>query len=678
MATPMRHGPSQQGRTPSQLPGAAPTPPVSTPFSNPQTQAAFSPSQASKTSPQAFRKSPATSQTLKGLADSAGAVNFDSPSATAALGALGINDLGLDNLSVGTMGMGRSDEDDRKRRMDAIIAMIKAAGKGRVSNEGLERLARSIGLECLWEDNIAGGPKSKTLFIAGTGLTLEIIITNHAVENVHLAFPECAPSVQEHVGKAADILLRDLKLQPGEWALTKTLEKFAPNLERIAILDRLSVLPTLNCYDAIDGIYQSLLKIFNWDVKKLKEDEKMQGRSDDYVKVAALYSRHGCPQMHARDRIGLSLDYWKERKRLPINTIESTEKEGMKTWSILIECAPKNNMAYIPIRVSHQWISDSIEKTPTAEEMMLSTAGPILDWQEPENTLLPPGVGQKPEGGIGPEPGLPDVIFMAVFDPPLIVSSGVAAQIYNIAGFQAPNVTSSTFDALVFPVPQGTAYDPTESRIITHTQPVMLSETSRTTRKLRLHKNTLNTDRAVYGEVLTRVPFHHPRQLIEMQPMLRQYAFLSSLLANSFEKVEHSEHKPEDMVTNKTATASDEFAAFMSGTDPSSSTTDPSGITTFPVDIALTAHPVPRLRIVFPFRGRTANITLEIQLGGKVHIVSDNVFSADVEGIQDTGDPNSWKGPGKRYSTEQYADMLEITENIGKWVERIKYKFNDQ
>ncbi|KAI0150969.1 mediator of RNA polymerase II transcription subunit 1-domain-containing protein [Pestalotiopsis sp. NC0098] len=677
MATPMRHAPSQQGRTPSQMAGAAPTPPVSTPFSN--SLAAFSPSQGSKTSPQAFKKSPAASHHLKNASDGPGAVNFDSPSATAALGALGIHDLSLDNISVGGMGMGRSDEDDRKRRMNAIVAMIKAGGTGRVSNEGLERLARSIGLECLWEDNIAGGPKSKTLFIAGTGLTLEIIITNHVVENVQLMYPEgCAPSVQEHVGRAADVLLSDLKLQPGEWALTKTLERFSPNLERIAAPDRLSVLPTLNCYDAIDGIYQSLLKIFNWDVTKLKDDPKMQGRSEDYVKVAALCTRHGCPQMHVRGRIGLSLDYWKEWRRLHKTTIETTEEEGPKTWSLMIECAPKNNLAYMPIRVSHQWVSDNIEKAATAEDMMLSNGGPILDWQEPENILVPAGAGEKPEGSIGPDPGLPDVIFMAVFDPPLIVSSGVAAQIYSIAGIQQPGVSSSTFDALVFPIPQGVAYDPTESRIITHTQPIMLSTAAKSgTRKIRLHRNTLNTDRAVYGELLTRVPFQHPRQLLEMLPVLRQYAFLSSLLNNSFKKNEHPDVKPENIVSKETTTANDEFAAFMKGSDKppeqGSTTLDP-----FPVDVALTAHPVPRLRVVFPFKGRTANITLEIQLGGKVHIISDNIFNSDVEGVQKGDDPSSWNGPGNRYNAEQYAEMLEMTDHIGKWVERIKYKFNDQ
>ncbi|KAH6652797.1 mediator of RNA polymerase II transcription subunit 1-domain-containing protein [Truncatella angustata] len=686
MATPMRHGPSQQGRTPSQVPGAAPTPPVSTPFSNSQTQAAFSPAQGSKTSPQAFRKSPANSHTLKGLSDGAGPVNFDSPSAAAALGALGIHDLGLDNLSMGTMGMGmgmgmgRPDDDDRKRRMDIIIAMIKAAGKGRVSNEGLERLAQTNGLECMWEDNIAGGPKSKNLFIAGSGLAIEITITNHHVENVQVTYPECADTTREHVGKAADILLRDLKLEPGEWALTKTLEKFTPNLERISILDKLSVLPTLNCYDAIDGIYQSLLKLHDWDVAKLKEDPKMQGRSEDYIKLAALYRRHGCPQMHARDRIGLSLDYWKEAKRLPGTTIESDEKEGVKTWGILIECAAKNNnMVFLPIRVSKSWIAEEIEKTATAEEQLMQpVAGPILNWLEPENTLLPSGAGSKPEGGISSDPRLPEVVFMATFDPPLIVSSGVAAQIYNTAGIQAPHGSSVTFDALIFPVVAGTPYDPTESRIVTHEQPVMLSETARSTRKLRIHQNTLNTDRAVYGEVLTKVPFHHPRQLVEMLPVLRQYAFLQSLLANSFEKNEHPEHKPAGAVDNRTSTANDDFAAFMGGADKSMTVNSSAGDESFPVNIAMTAHPVPNLRISFPFKGKTANITLEIQLGGRVHIISDNIFEADVEGIQEGADPHSWHGPGKRYNAEQWADQLEIVEHIGKWIERIKYKFNDQ
>lgn len=55
-------------------------------------------------------------------------MNFDSPSATAALGALGIHgnlDLNLDNLSMGALGLGRADEDERKKRMDTLALMMK-------------------------------------------------------------------------------------------------------------------------------------------------------------------------------------------------------------------------------------------------------------------------------------------------------------------------------------------------------------------------------------------------------------------------------------------------------------------------------------------------------------------------------------------------------------------------
>lgn len=52
-------------------------------------------------------------------------LNFDSPSAAAALGGLGL-DINLDNISVGGLvgNASRSDEDDRRKRMDAVIAAL--------------------------------------------------------------------------------------------------------------------------------------------------------------------------------------------------------------------------------------------------------------------------------------------------------------------------------------------------------------------------------------------------------------------------------------------------------------------------------------------------------------------------------------------------------------------------
>lgn len=120
----MRHAPSQQGRTPSQL--AAATPPVSTPFSNPA-HAAFSP-RGPRSSPQQVKKSPATSTLLGHQAN--GALNFDSPSTAAAMGALGIGgsfDIGLDNVGVGGLdglNVGFTSEDDKLKRLDYILNLL--------------------------------------------------------------------------------------------------------------------------------------------------------------------------------------------------------------------------------------------------------------------------------------------------------------------------------------------------------------------------------------------------------------------------------------------------------------------------------------------------------------------------------------------------------------------------
>lgn len=123
--TPGKTGPSQQGRTPQAL---AASPPVSTPFSLGGAQV-FSP-HGPRSSPQQVKKSPANSATLAGHA-SAGPLNFDSPSAAAAMGSLGMPgglDIGLDNVGVGGLGeygLGvLGGEDEKLKRLDAVINIL--------------------------------------------------------------------------------------------------------------------------------------------------------------------------------------------------------------------------------------------------------------------------------------------------------------------------------------------------------------------------------------------------------------------------------------------------------------------------------------------------------------------------------------------------------------------------
>jgi len=136
MATPktgaaaMKQVLSQQGKTPSQSQsqqGAAATPPVSTPFS--AAHAAFSP-HGPRSSPQQVKKSPATAQSVAAMGHPSNvAFNFDSPSTAAAFNALQIGsglDLGLQGLD-GLGALGRSTEDERAKRLDAVIETLSVS-----------------------------------------------------------------------------------------------------------------------------------------------------------------------------------------------------------------------------------------------------------------------------------------------------------------------------------------------------------------------------------------------------------------------------------------------------------------------------------------------------------------------------------------------------------------------
>ncbi|KAI0472711.1 mediator of RNA polymerase II transcription subunit 1-domain-containing protein [Xylariaceae sp. FL0804] len=714
MSTPMRHGPSQ-GRTPSHYPGTGATPQASTPFSNSQAAAAFSP-RGPRSSPQQFKKSPAASAASASLhAQQASQhvsfdkpVNFDSPSAAAALGAFGLADLNMDNINMGGLlgGPVRNDEEDRSKRMEAVIATLQEWDSARVSSTSLQRLATQLNLEGLMEDNM--------LLIAGhNALAIDIGIKNHIVHSAAMIFNESSPRLDKHVEKASAVLLRDLALAPGQSPLTKMLSPFRKNLARLASLDKLSVTPGLNCFDAIACVWESLERLHRWDVEKLREDPARSGQPEDKLRVEALCTRHGCPLMHTRRRVGLSLDYWKEKRFHKRVTVET---EDVKTWAMLIECAPASSMVYTPVRVSDKWLGPDIEKSNLTDEEMISAMGPVLDWLEPPNTLLPPSEEPKREDGLesGADlsgPKSPDVIFVATFDPPVVVPHNVALTLYKTA---ANELQPITFDALMFPYPEGSNPDLSGSRQVAFTQmvPTLFNEKhGQKVPELKAHSNTLYFDRIIYGHSLTQVPFSHPKDLIAILPTLRQYAFLSLLLANSFKPRANKAKTTTEPVagapprTQKNASAYDESAEFLSEANDSSSNNnshDALGGGTdemLKVDVLLWTHPMPRLNVVFPYgsggggggggRGTststTANVDVEIHLSGKVHITSSNIFGPQQqqqqEQQQNADEAEAGAGTtvgsgkdGRILSADAWALKLEQTQDIGMWVEYLRHE----
>ena len=534
--------------------------------------------------------------------------------------------------------------------------------KGRLSEAGIERLARRVGLECLWETHIGSGGSTKTLIIAGSALALDIDFANNIVKKVALSFPDSPETVTRHTEKAGNILLKDLEFKPNESPLTKMLDRFAANLERLATLDKLSVIPGLNCHEAIAGIYESLERLHKWEVERLQKQEDMSGKGDEFVERTAMCIKSGKPVMHTRDRLGMSLDYWREMRLVATKAT----KQEQRTWSLLVECAPMPPMVYTSLRVSEKWISTEIQKeNPPAEDLFLAAEGDlVLDWLEPDNTLLPSPDPPKVDGMEGieqaPNQKFPDAIFVAKFDPPLVVPYGLAMQIYGSTNAPVDMYQTSTFDGLMFPYGPEDKIEAGEGRTITEqcTVPIFGKDGEKSS---QAHKNTLFIEKIDYGRTLTELPFSHPRQLVEMLPFLRQYAFLSILLSKSFGGPKSPLPEPKKKLEKKNK--KDEFADFMK--EASAPMEAPLN-----VDVSFSMQPVPRLQVVFPFKNRIANVVFDIKLNGVLEVVSQNII-AEIVDVDEDG-----MGDGNRIKVRDLGTMLEITEDLGIWVEFVRRRLD--
>ncbi|RDA93638.1 hypothetical protein CP533_4857 [Ophiocordyceps camponoti-saundersi (nom. inval.)] len=652
----MKHAPSQQGRTPSQL--AAATPPVSTPFSNPA-HAAFSP-RGTKSSPQQVKKSPAHHGAL-------GAFNFDSPSTAAAMGALGIGpgfDIGLDNVA-GLEGLGSAltGEDDKLKRLDVILGIL-AEKRGLVSKAGLERLAQRIGLELLSEEQTTpGGRKTSTLAIAGSAMALDIVLDNNIVQSVSLSYHGSATSVSRHMDAAGRVLLQDLQLRPDQSPLTKSLSSFASNLERLAVLDKLSIVPGLDCHEALAGIYDSLERLHQWDLAKIRQDPAMAAKSDAELTTTAMCARHGVPVMHARRKVGLAVQYWKTWRLAPPLPDNKTADEHDKVWSLLISCAPIEGLGLPPVRVSDNWIAKDVAK---ADDF-------VLDWLEPDNVSLPQSDENKDAAMDLLQPDLsttrvPRVMFTVSFDPPVILPQNDWLRLYMCAAVNPPDAElGPTFDSLLFPIRPGTRLEPSEPRAITRSRHrVRVFPRDGGKPFFRHHDNTLLIYKPIYSQVVTEMPFSHPRQLIDMLPLLRQYAFVSTLLENSFGgQTADDEAAAADVPTaaTTTSTTATTQAQLQSFTKDSTVPVD-----TTKLKVNFWIHAAPHLQVMFPLSDTaTADVTIKVVQGGVVEVIEDNVLESA-----------GGKGKGKEVTRQHLAKALEYFEDLGKWSEWIRTRLGPE
>jgi hypothetical protein len=472
---------------------------------------------------------------------------------------------------------------------------------------------------------------------------------------------------------ASNILLKDLQLLPNQSPLTKTLDNFAANLQYLATLDKLSILPELDCRQALVGLYESLAKLHQWDLSKLKDEPEMGGKSSEYLESISMCSRNGFPAMHARDRVGMSLQYWRERRFAPPSKDTSSLSKKEKVWSLLVGCAATHGMGIAPIRVSDNWLSKDI-----AKENPLEPKKWLLDWQEPANVSLPPSEDNKDGGMEMLQPDMsvtrvPQVMFSVTFDPPLILPQNDWMRLYTYTGTPAPTPYGypPTFDALFFPMPAGAAPDPSELRTITAERQVRVFDKDRKS-TTKSHRNRLFIYKQIYSHSITEVPFSHPRQLIDMLPLLRQYAFISTLLEKSFgsSKQELPPKAPNTGASGDekpSPSAQDELMAIAGFKDPATAPKDtPQDVCDLNLDVILGVHPAPHFQVCFPFRDSTVSIALHIMENGAVEVTEDNLLSR----------LDHDESKGKLPTRAELGKALEHLEDLGAWAEWLRSRYS--
>ncbi|KAF2260588.1 hypothetical protein CC78DRAFT_571157 [Lojkania enalia] len=500
-------------------------------------------------------------------------VNFDSPAALgiAFEGGVGMgismSGMGMSQLGLSASAMGRADEEERRRRLESVIATLKSR-PGRVGEEGIIELCKKEGLEVVREPQGSNGVMLTILI--GSETLCEIPVRNGEIESVKLELA----SDRDAIGfgpSGSKILLNSLRPLPAMTKINLTLERFSHNLDKLLRMDKLSAPENggVSCYTAIFGVYTSLRKLFEHEKKMaLAVMEANTPYASQKAEREVLCKKSGRPRINAGS-LGLSLEYWMDRRHLiskkakphqppdkgkdkmdidseptdPNPSDQNSDPETNKIYSLTIECEASQSSMYPPIRLSDSWISDAIEKAPDVADsdinnILLNRSN--IDWLDPPPTYLKsPQESGHDAMNLDNDPGrLPNIRFIAKFNPPLVVPLSVADTLNrSLALEELPNVQPTTFVGLALrpgdpdPGLEGIVGASTQEL---RSQKTVLVIDRNGNEAQRVHTNSLYIPKPEWSRTIEALPFHHPRQLVEILPTLRQYAFLTSVLQDSF------------------------------------------------------------------------------------------------------------------------------------------------
>ncbi|KAL8879457.1 MAG: hypothetical protein Q9198_002927 [Flavoplaca austrocitrina] len=598
----------------------------------------------------------------------------------------------------------RDQEEERRLRLENIVRLFGERW-GYVSREGVERCARRVGLECLWEDELPGAD-GRTLSIAGNSVLVDVMfkVNGYDIGSVTLAFPgredgEWGKSAK----KGAELLKKDLKGEQDDSSSYVGLKSFVGNLQRLGNLDRSGV-GEVSCFDAVDGIGAALRNI--WEVEATKRRKEKQEESQEEIEMSVLCKESGKPTMHAEGRLGLALQYWTERRHLTKkrkademdidDAEETTRAKTQLTWSAAIECQSSSADLYPSIRVSSNWVAEAPKKAASGQEDPFSTSNnedSKINWQDPPSTFLNNEPSASGAMDLGTDAILqqkpPDVRFVARFHPPVLVPLQTAINILNSVGIQEA-MQPTTYDSLLLPNEDGKPSPSSTERVVERNiyRPSDDNDPQQTDRR---HRYTMFTDSQAYARNIEEIPFAHPRQVVALLPVLRQWAFVSSILRRCFQPPKQGDEKKDTSGRESDSNSSSDYDSdFDSDSDSSSdfdahtspfrsitnnaksssqgkpSLSKPKPLQAIPIDISLSlSGSSPRIDIIFPHKENLATVSFTVEANAEISDVD-----IQLRDEEDKKEGEEYEAKVKRRK-EGVKRVLELSEDTGVLVEWI-------
>lgn len=560
----------------------------------------------------------------------------------------------------------RSEDEERRAKMRKVLKSI-GKPKGRVSEEGIARVSRSLGFandidaEKLTAEERERKVGNRAIGIGGHKIVVEVDLKNHVPRSVQVSFDTENEGLAAQADAAGKVLLDDLPIAPGV-AFNAKLDRFALNLERLARIDRLCA-NQVNCFEALSGVYACLRRLYEQETAVSKELDVMRKRS-------------GRPVVHTNGRLGTSIEYWQERAHVPQSSpsdgdmdvddksgsdnAEQGGKDAIFTLRIGIEPSPA--ALYPSIRLSDTWLPDPLE-------LPVTNSAEVLPWQDPPPTLISSGV-EADAMAIDSSQKLPNLRFTAKLDPPLVLPYQVASAVLQSVGLPAPQVfITQAWHAQVLDPTSTTPFDPNKDSLSTTIEQSVLSIWKERETEVT-HHYVVEVMKPDMAYKLEELPFSHPRQLIEALPTLRQWACFGSLIQGIFGGSITGDNGRRFADDSKLADGiTYSHHATLSLDDILTPPTTPSPFDDkLPVSISLSTSPVPALSLNFPSssEGSTlGNVSVQILPNAELVVTSHESIPGAVTAA-------SMEDSAEDKSGRQMARALELCGDVGVWIEWLK------